>query len=129
MTATRRAVTTALILSAGALGLAGPALAYPGTNGQIALTSTQDGGARHIFVMTPAGIADLTGSASSASEIQPKFSPDDREIVFTRLAPGLRNSEIFVMGANGTQRIQFTNTPQGNSDPTRASPWAWTFGS
>lgn len=119
MTVTRRLITTALMLAAGALALpaAAPA-AYPGTNGQVAFTSTQDGGARHIFVTTPAGIVDLTGATSSASEIQPKFSPDGREIAFTRLASGLRNSEIFVMDVTGSQRIQLTNTPEGNSAPT-----------
>ncbi|HJS97099.1 MAG TPA: hypothetical protein VJ741_22720 [Solirubrobacteraceae bacterium] len=119
MTLMTRAVTTALILSAAALALpsAAPA-AYPGTNGQMAFTSTQDGGARHIFVATPAGISDLTGATSSASETQPKFSPDGREIVFTRLATGQSNSEIFVMAANGAGRTELTDTPQGNSDPT-----------
>ncbi|HKO26193.1 MAG TPA: hypothetical protein VJU80_01940, partial [Solirubrobacteraceae bacterium] len=119
MTPTKRVVTAALILSAAALALpsAAPA-AYPGSNGQMAFTSTQDGGARHIFVATPAGITDLTGVTSSASEIQPKFSPDGREIVFTRLAAGQSNSQIFMMAANGTGRTQLTDTPQGNSDPT-----------
>jgi Tol biopolymer transport system component len=117
--ATRHAFPAALLLTVGALALpaAAPA-AYPGANGKIAFTSTQDGGARHIFVTTASGIVDLTGATSTATEVQPSFSPDGREIVFTRLAAGLRNSEIFVMAANGTQRTPLTNTPQGNSDPT-----------
>jgi Tol biopolymer transport system component len=119
MTPTKRAVATALILSAAALALPGAApAAYPGTNGQIAFTSTQDGGARHIFVTTPAGITDVTGASSSATETEPRFSPDGREIVFTRLAAGQPNGEIFVMAPNGTGRTQLTNTPEGNSDPT-----------
>jgi Tol biopolymer transport system component len=34
------------------------------------------------------------------------------------MAPGLPNSEIFVMSASGAQRTQLTSTPQGNSAPT-----------
>jgi Tol biopolymer transport system component len=115
----RRALTIATLLSAGALALPGAApAAYPGADGELAFTSTQDGGARHIFVDSAAGIVDLTGASSSASELQPKFSPDGREILFTRFAPGLSNSQIFVMSTNGTQRTQLTNTPTGNSDAT-----------
>jgi Tol biopolymer transport system component len=100
--------------------LAAPAQgAYPGVNGRVAFTSTQDAGARHIFVTTAAGgIVDLTGARSPATDTQPKFSPNGREIVFTRSAHGLPNSEIFVMSASGAQRTQLTKTPQGNSDPT-----------
>lgn len=116
---TRRTLTIATLLSAGALALPGAApAAYPGANGELAFTSTQDGGARHIFVARGAGIVDLTGPASAATEVQPKFSPDGREILFTRSAPGLSNTEIFVMSANGTQRTQLTDTPTGNGDAT-----------
>lgn len=115
----RRALTTTLLVTAGALALPGAApAAYPGTDGEIAFTSTQDGGARHIFVGRAAGVVDLTGSWSTGSEVAPKFSPDGRLIAFTGLERGLPNSEIFVMAADGRQRIQLTKTPQGNSDPT-----------
>jgi Tol biopolymer transport system component len=115
----RRSLTIATLLSAGALALPGAApAAYPGANGEIAFTSTQDGGARHIFAATASGLVDLTGASSSAADTQPKFSPDGRELLFTSLAPGLPNSEIFVMGANGTQRTQLTRTPTGNGDAT-----------
>ncbi len=107
-----------VLLVAGATALVAPAAsAYPGTNGALAFTSTENG-ARHIFVTTAGGITDLTGTSSSATETQPKFSPDGREIVFTRSAPGLPNSEIFVMGAGGGQRTRLTDTSAGNSDPT-----------
>ena len=117
--AMKRALTAALLLAAGAVALpaAAPA-AYPGRNGAVAFTSTQDGGARHIFVRRSGHLADLTGATSPGSEIQPKFSPDGREIVFTRLAPGLPNTEIFVMSAQGGDPAQLTRTPTGNSDPT-----------
>jgi TolB protein len=107
------------MLSAGALVLPGAAsAAFPGANGELAFTSTQDGGARHIFVESAAGLVDLTGASSSASELQPKFSPDGREILLTRFAPGLFNGQVFVMSANGTQRTELTNSPTGNSDAT-----------
>ena len=105
----------------GALALAGagqaPA-AYPGQNGKLLFTSTQDGGARHIFVTTAGGIQDLTGATSTATEIQPEFSPNGRQIVFTRGAQGLPNTEIFVMSSSGKHRKALTKTPQGNGDAT-----------
>ena len=114
----RRALSAALLLSAAALALpSAVAAAYPGSNGEIAFTSTQDGGARHIFAAA-AGLVDLTGASTSAADTQPKFSPDGRELLFTSLAPGLPNAEIFVMGDNGTQRTQLTRTPTGNGDAT-----------
>jgi dipeptidyl aminopeptidase/acylaminoacyl peptidase len=117
--ATKCALGAALMVAAAAAALptAAPA-AYPGVNGAVAFTSTQDGGARHIFTRRSGQLVDLTGVSSSVSEIQPKFSPDGREIVFTRLATGLPNAEIFVMSAQGTGRVQLTHTPTGNSDPT-----------
>jgi len=103
-----------------ALALAGPAgAAFPGANGEIAFTSTQDGQTRHIFVFGQGALTDLTGATSTASESQPEFSPDGRQIVYTRGDPGhLPNNEIFVMWADGSHRTWLTNTPQGNSDPT-----------
>jgi len=116
---TRLALTIATLLSAGALAVPGAAsAAYPGANGELAFTSTQDGGARHIFVATGSGLVDLTGVSSPASDIQPKFSPDGREILFTRYAPGLSNAEVFVMGADGAQPTQLTNNPTGSGDAT-----------
>jgi len=116
----RSAFAALLFASLGALALIGaaPALAaYPGNNGKLAFTSTQDG-SRHIFVTTSGGIKDLTGASSSAAETQPEFSPDGTKIVFNRLTSGLPNNEIFVMSANGTNRKALTNTATGNSDPT-----------
>jgi Tol biopolymer transport system component len=115
----RCGITVGLLLVVGALALPGAApAAYPGTNGEISFTSTQDGGARHIFAQRAGGVVDLTGTWSTGSEVGPKFSPDGRLITFTGLERGLPNSEIFVMAADGTQRVQLTDTPQGNSDPT-----------
>ncbi|MGH2931139.1 MAG: TolB family protein, partial [Solirubrobacteraceae bacterium] len=109
---------TGLTLAIAAVAAAPASAAYPGHNGALAFTSTQDGGARHIFLPTTAGLRDLTGASSPADETQPRFSPDGREILFTRQAPGLHNSEIFVMSANGAGRTQLTNTAQPNSDAT-----------
>lgn len=91
--------------------------AFPGHNGMLAFTSTENG-PRHIFEQTGAGPVDLTGATSPADETQPRFSPDGREILFTRWAPGLPNTELFVMAANGGDRIALTDTGQGNSDAT-----------
>ncbi|MGH2858290.1 MAG: TolB family protein, partial [Solirubrobacteraceae bacterium] len=93
------------------------AAAYPGADGEVALTSTQDG-PRQIFVAGSTGIRNLTGVGSAAQETQPKFSPDGREILFTRSAPGLAGSQLFVMSATGKDRVQLTHMPTGASDPT-----------
>jgi Tol biopolymer transport system component len=115
----KRALTTVLLLSASALALPGAAAAaYPGANGYLAFTSTQDGGARHIFLDRAGDVVDLTAAWSSGWEIQPRFSPDGREILFTGMEHGLPNTELFVMGADGSGRTQITNTPEGNSDAT-----------
>jgi TolB protein len=118
MTASR-ALGAVLLLSAGALALPGAAAAaYPGANGDMAFTSTQDGGARHIFLERAGDVVDLTGTWSSGWEIQPRCSPDGREVLFTGLEHGLPNPQLFVMGTDGSGRTQITNTPEGNSDAT-----------
>lgn len=115
----KTSVSAGVLLSALSLAAAAPATAaYPGTDSAVAFTSTQDGGARHIFVAGSTGITDLTGVSSPANQLQPRFSPDGREILFTNEAPGLPNSEIYVMGADGRQPTALTNTPTGNSDAT-----------
>jgi len=116
----RSACVAALATGAMVLLPTAPApAAYPGANGAIAFTSNQDGGARHLFLTTATGLTDLTGATSSASETQPQFSPDGRQIAFTRSDPGhLPNAEIFVIWADGTHRSALTATSTGNSDPT-----------
>ena len=96
----RSAFAAVLLATLGALALTGVApasAAYPGANGKLAFTSTQDAGARHIFVTTSGGIKDLTGVNSAAAETQPEFSPDGTKIVFNRLTSALPNHQIFVM--------------------------------
>lgn len=117
----RAAVAGALCGTAALFGAvaASPAVAaYPGQDGPVLFTSTQDGGARHIFAAADGKVQDLTGSSSPAIDTQPKVSPDGREILFTSYAPGLPNTEIFVTALDGSDRTALTDTPQGNSDPT-----------
>lgn len=116
----RSAAIAALVAGALLLLPAAPApAAYPGANGAIAFTSNQDGGARHLFITTAGGLTDLTGATSPATETQPQFSPDGRQIAFTRSDPGhLPNAEIFVIWADGTHRSALTATAAGNGDPT-----------
>ena len=86
--------------------------AYRGANGDAAFTSIQDGGARHMFLNTAVGITDLTGASSQATETQPHFSPDGREIAFTRSAQVLPAGELFVMSAAAPAGVpKLTNTP------------------
>jgi Tol biopolymer transport system component len=118
-----RPVLAIVVLAAlGAVSLIGAApapAAYPGANGELVFTSTQDGGARHIFVTNGAGgIRDLTGVHASTQETQPEFSPSGTKIAFTRGVADSMNTQIFVMNANGTNRVALTHTSNGNGDPT-----------
>lgn len=115
----RKSLLATALAAAAALAIAAaPAsAAYPGANGNLLFTSTQDG-ARHIFVKTMTGIRDLTGVNSAAAETQPEFSPNGKRIVFTRLTSGLPNTEIFVMSAGGRNRTALTHTATGNGDAT-----------
>ena len=116
------AVSLAALLAPTTVGalLTTPAhAARAAVNGAVAFTSVQDGGARHIFLGSASGVRDLTGAHSTATETQPRFSPDGHELVFTRSDPGhLPNTEIFAMSATGAHRIALTSTRTGNSDPT-----------
>ena len=51
---------------------------------------------------------------------QPDWSPDGAKIAFIRFSPAL-NYEVYVMNADGTNQVQLTNTPTGESIP-RWSP-------
>ena len=58
------------------------------------------------------GREDLT--ASRAHDILPAFSPSVDEIVFSRVTfdRGSESSELFVMGSNGANKTQITDTPR-----------------
>lgn len=75
-----------------------------------------------IFVMDPRdGDADGNGdgldqitSTSGENEFQPAYSPDGGRIAFTSSQNG---NEIFVMDADGTNRIRLTNNPARDARP------------
>jgi Tol biopolymer transport system component len=118
----RSVLATLVLVAFGAVALIGAAsapAAYPGGNGKLLFTSTQDGGSRHIFVTNGVGgITDLSGVHSAAEETQPEFSPNGARIAFTRGAQGSLNTQVVVMSANGANRVALTHTPNGNGDPT-----------
>ena len=94
--------------------------AFPGSNGRIAFASAQEmsGGAAgdtDIFTMNPegAGLAQLTGGNDLASDDEPAFSPDGREIAF------VRESGLYVMNADGSGRRRLS---VGITEPALARP-------
>jgi Tol biopolymer transport system component len=62
---------------------------------------------------TPAGVPNLTASAS-----EPTFSPDGTKIAFVDSSPDSTNSDIYVINADGTNRMQLTNTPDSETHPS-----------
>lgn len=100
--------------------------------GQIAWSSRHPdnvGGGREIYVMNedgtgahrvtstdptpPPGVGNYTSMAT-----QPTFSPDGTKIAFVDSSPDLTNSDVYVINADGTNRVRLTNTPDSETSPS-----------
>jgi Tol biopolymer transport system component len=99
---------------------------------QIGFTSDRDNGDPEIYVMNADGSNPIRLTHDAAEDTFPHWSPDGKKIVYTSgLAGGMWDNilgngsyEIYVMNADGSNRIQLTNSPGGmddNMDP-RWSP-------
>jgi len=70
-----------------------------------------------IYVMNADGA--VTGPIGSlpGGHADPKFSPDNRHIVFTYYAPGISGAQIYVMNADGSQPYALTSSPNTKRAP------------
>lgn len=103
----------AALTAAGLVG-AGPAsAAYRGTNGVIAFTSTRTGASQVYLRAVNGAEKQLTTNAGGAGA--PVFSPDGSRIAYTA------GSDIWVMHADGTHKVNLTHNAKNNADPTWSS--------
>ena len=70
-----------------------------------------------IYVMNTDGA--VTGPIGSlpGGHADPKFSPDNRHIVFAYYAPGISGAQIYVMNADGSQPYALTSSPNTKRAP------------
>ena len=72
-----------------------------------------------LYTIHPAGngLTRLTDPTGSDASIEPTWSPDGRQILFNRLhfAPGVFESSLWVMNANGTEQTRLPGTMQSSN--------------
>lgn len=95
----------------------------PAGNGQIAFVSQRMSNSDDIWVMNPDGSnqTNLTNSLTP-DDIDPDWSPDGTKIAFSStidgpLPPHGTFGDIYVMDADGSNRIRLTNDPAGDVSP------------
>ena len=99
-TITRRLLVAVALLTG--LTVAAPgASSSPGTNGRIVFQSTRAGGAPELYSMRPdaTDVRRLTWNA--VTDRLPRYSPDGRQIVFTRQVAG-NDWNIWILDADGS---------------------------
>src|SRR2546421_2492805 len=108
--------------------------AYSPDGHKVVFSSTLGGG-RAIYIMNadasgiqrltnivyPGGVVEPPPRVSDSDE-QPSFSPDSRQIVFTRYFPfkedvGRERSEVWLMYADGSHQRRLAASPEGDSSP------------
>jgi Tol biopolymer transport system component len=72
--------------------------------------------ASDVFVMNPAGRSVRQLTRDFGNNLFPHFSPNGRKITFTHEDPpsDFTHAEIYTMNADGTGRVNLTNTPDAN---------------
>ena len=85
---------------------------------QIGFDSNRFGGRFNIYRMNAdgTGVVALTDFALPFNNLTPSWSPNGTKIIFASDRGGARRSEIWVMGADGTNPIQLTTNVQLGSD-------------
>jgi dipeptidyl aminopeptidase/acylaminoacyl peptidase len=97
------------------LATAEPAAAtFPGQNGKIAFAS---GTTSHIYTMNPDGGAVSQLTHDALSDFRSAWSADGSKLVLESFVPE-HNRDIFVVNADGTGRVQLTNTFEDELMPT-----------
>lgn len=109
----RRAVsiTSALVVSLGiGMGAASTAegSAFPGRNGLVIFSATDNTGLSHLFTMPAAGGKARQVTTGSPSALNPSWSADGSTVVY--VSAGARLSEIVVMDADGGNPVNLTRT-------------------
>ena len=106
-----------LVAAALAVGTPSPAGAsWPSSNGVLAFRTMRDGNAQ-IYTLTTDGSATQNISRSSATELDPAFSPDGDRIAYARsLHPGGRQ-DLYVMNADGQGGFRLTATTLAERQP------------
>jgi Tol biopolymer transport system component len=86
--------------------------AYRGANGVIAFTSARTG-TNQVFVRSADGTEkQLTTITGVGGATAPSFSPDGSRIAY------VSGSDVWVMRADGTHKVNLTHNAKNNADPT-----------
>src|SRR3954470_1825805 len=102
-----------------ALVLAAPArAAFPGDDGRVVFTS-----ANRLYTLDPGGGPWTRLDGDETRQAQAAWSPDGTKVAF-RVGPD-GDSEIWVIGADGGNLHQITDTPNPGGDPRYSSQPAW----
>ena len=84
--------------------------------GEILVASDRPGGKFHLYSFERSGLTELRRvTTDSAQEVEPAFSPDGSRIVFVSTRDGI--AQLYLMDADGTNRVRLTNRPQPDSRP------------
>jgi Tol biopolymer transport system component len=114
-----RIVLVALFATAGALLVAGGALAaFPGANGKIAFTHDPGtaGSSGDIFTIDPTGQNLTPLTSGPENDVEPSYSADGERIVFSRDPTNSGNAQIWVMSHDGSGQTQLTTPLMGRED-------------
>jgi Tol biopolymer transport system component len=84
--------------------------AFPGLNGKIAFTSSDD-----IYLVNADGSGQARLTDSAASDLGPSFSPNGSRIAFASDRAG--PYEIYVMNADGSGETRLTHNSASDAEP------------
>ena len=113
------------LILAGVVGLGlTPLMVCVETQAQIAFTSQRDGNPE-IYVMDTDGGNQRRLTNHPDRDFSPSWSPDGNRIAFVSqrdghadIIPGWHTSEIYVMGADGSNQLNLTNNPHDDRSPS-----------
>ena len=106
--ATIAVIACVVVLISGVVGRA--QAASPGASGLIAFHQYQND-VGHIWVMNPDGSGKKQITSNATNDVQPVWSPDGRQIAFTRAQGAVPGStyDVWVMNADGTNQRRVTS--------------------
>ncbi len=89
---------------------------YSRNGKSIVFQSTRDGGSSEIYRMSSTGLLQTRLTKNPASDLEPSYSPDGKNIAFVSGRDG--NAEIYRMSSTGDLETNLTNNPASDSGPT-----------